>query len=151
MLPDLDTLARIAADHDPAVGDWSPDHFYGPWAQEADRYALLTAMAHAAFLIAEGNTRSAVDRWSAGKPSPPADVRAGVRALERAPLASWTVDSVDAAGVTLVSPAGILPPARVALGRIALRDRPPERGDRVLARVVEGVAWGPIAIVERPS
>ncbi len=133
ILPELGTLARIAADHDPAVGDWSPRHFYGEWAEVADRYALLTAMAHAAFLIPDGATRSAIDAWRAGKPRPPVDLRDAVRALERAKLTVWSVDAV------------------VVVGRIALRDRAPRTGDRILARVVDGVAWGPIAFAEPPS
>jgi len=132
-LPALETLARIAADHDPSVGDWSPRHFYGGWAEVVDRYALLTAMAHAAFLIPDGATRSPVEWWRAGRPARPTDLRDAVRALERATLALWPVDAV------------------IVLGRIALRDRAPQRGDRILARVVDGVAWGPIAIDERPS
>ena len=150
ILPELDVLARIAADHDPAVGDWSPRHFYGAWAEVVDRHALLTAMAHAAFLIPEGATRSAVDWWRASRPTPPAALRQAVRALEEAPFTEWEVLDVDATGATVVDPSGTRAPARVTVGRVALTDRPLERGDRLAARVAAGVAWGPIAIVESP-
>jgi hypothetical protein len=151
-LPDVTLLARIAADHDPAVGDWSPRAFYGPWAEVADRHALLTAMAHAAFVLPEGpDHRSPVQRWRASKPAPPAELRAAVRALERAPLETWIVHTVDAAGVTLSDPTGLRPETRVTLGRTARLDRAPRPGDALLLRIVEGTAWGPMALAKEPT
>jgi hypothetical protein len=150
ILPDVATLARIAADHDPAVGDSGPGRLYGVWAEVADRHARLVAVAHSAFLAPRGAPRSAVDGWRAARPTAPVELRAGIRALGEAPLHPWRVAGVDADGATIEDPLGVHSPARVALGRAAFRDRQPELGDVLVARRVGEIAWGPIALPAWP-
>jgi hypothetical protein len=130
-LPDVATLARIAADHDPAVGAVGPDLVLGPWADTADRATLLAAVAHCAFVSSDGTPHPPVVWHRRGRPSPTPTLRAGLTAVGQAPLAPWRVREVRAEGAMLED--------LVGLGAAA--PTTPVRLDFSAPLVVARVAW----------
>lgn len=151
-------MASLAAGQDPAIGATAPDLLLGPWADRADRWSRLVAVAHAAFLRGDGVDVCPVERWSREHPAPPVDARARVRAVARAPLAPWRVRAIADQRVQLepALPLGepLVPDGPVLLRDVAAPAGPLRVGGGLLARVVATtagpVAWGAIA-AELPS
>ena len=96
-LPDEATLARIATDIEPHVGNVAPDLILGPYADEpADVRTLQVVLALSLFFPHDAETvRAPYRRWQRTRPAPPRDLRAAVRAIADAPLAPWHIEQVS--------------------------------------------------------
>lgn len=137
-----ETLARIATDMLPAIGNDAPDRLLGPWASlarpGADARLLQIATAAGAFMPPDETPFDARHQWSRRKPEPTDAERSAVRAVAHAPYTAWPILALGdpcwrlgpAVGVEAAGEVWVDRPARLpGLG-------PPRAGDTLLARVV---------------
>jgi hypothetical protein len=140
-VPSIEDLVRIATDAEPDAGDWAPDLILGPVAAEADPYTLRVAVAWGSAVPVDGP--SALERWARDKAAP-ADLRAGMHAILRAPWLSWRVRSDDGAVAELES----VDRATTGIARWRRPATPFGPGTGVLTAVVDGEMIAPILVPE---
>lgn len=119
-VPGLATLARIALDHWPAVGEDGPDVVLGPGSLFAPRAVRLAAVAGCAFVRTEDWPHHAFHIWARGKPTPRVALRLAIHAVELAPWALWEVVGRHADGRFDLRDATGLEPAYVPDAPVAV-------------------------------
>lgn len=90
--PSLEELARLAADHWPAVGEDGPDLVLGPASLFASRELRLAAVAGCAFVTTADVPFSCVHVWARQRPEPPRGVRRRVHDVGLTPWALWAAE-----------------------------------------------------------
>jgi len=143
-LPSLQDLARLAADHEPAVGQDGPDTLYGSFSEELNvrrpeqRYAALAAMGLMGFVDVDAVKRSPVHRYM--RSCTCVQQRAALRAIAWAPVSICRVEAIDEQGLSLTDLLQIAAPYRpqhaVAHSCVGGLLGPLQCGDVLVARLV---------------
>jgi len=144
---DAATVARIAVDIAPSLGNDGPGRIVGPWAEgldaavPADRAVLQHALAAGCFveIDEDPHERTPYLQWVRRKPRPSFAVRDTVRPLMHAVPGAWRVADIGPEGWIVEDLVGVAPgarpdgPVRVTAASV---QGPAVPGDLLLARIV---------------